>query len=96
VLIALLSTTLDRVHGSSKKLFLIERAKLILNIERTYCSKIRLNKLKGVPTRYICNYKVKEIGLNIEDKLRNIEAEPIKTEENREGNFKYGENFFIF
>ena len=73
VFIALLSTTFERVHDASHKLFLLERAKKIVKIEQTYCSKTLLNKLKKTPTRYICKYKNRDISMNTDEKIDKLE-----------------------
>ncbi|CAF1107291.1 unnamed protein product [Brachionus calyciflorus] len=59
IFIALLSSTFERVHDYSKGVFLLERAKKIIQVERCY-EKLRANRLRQTPSEYKVEYSPKD------------------------------------
>ncbi|CAF0738544.1 unnamed protein product [Brachionus calyciflorus] len=59
IFIALLSSTFERVHDFSKGVFLIERAKKIIQVER-FSKRIRANRLGQTPSKYYAEYNPKD------------------------------------
>ncbi|CAF0899221.1 unnamed protein product [Brachionus calyciflorus] len=57
IFIALLSSTFERVHSFSKGVFLIERAKEIIQLERSLSENTRIKRLQNIPYEYITKFK---------------------------------------
>lgn len=58
ILIALITSTFERISGSSKSLYILEKAKEVLSFENGLCEKSRIMQAKMVPDEFISFYEL--------------------------------------